>query len=198
LGLNYEPLTIYYAVWMKFGGIRAAPSDVCLLGVKGSRRGYLYLPAILRGRLSADEWKPLIASSLITFLYPSLRSKRLRMGRLWILTLALITPATAAIVLLYVNNPFVFFLTMPALVLLLSVVARKVNMAVRKYLLLSDTMAANITGREQMIHTLKKIDSMGFADIEEREKEKQTIWRKEGVLPWPSITQRIKELEQLD
>ena len=41
----------------------------------------------------------------------------------------------------------------------------------------------------QMVQTPKKIDSMGLTDIEERKREKPTIWRRAGVLPLPSINE---------
>ena len=195
MGFVYEPLAIYYVVWVKFGGIRIAPSDECLLGVKGERRGYVYLPAVLRGRLDPNEWKPLIASSLIYSFQPGLKHRRLVIQRLWLLTLAAVIAVTT-VVLWFFNDVLVPVLAIPAVVLLIMLVARKINMTLRKYFLDADTIAADVAGKDLMIQTLKKIDSMRLVDIEERKQEKPTIWRRAGVLPWPSITNRIQQLEK--
>lgn len=195
MGFVYEPLAIYYVVWVKFGGIRIAPSDECLLGVKGERRGYVYLPAVLRGRLDPNEWKPLIASSLIYSFQPGLKHRRLVIQRSWLLTLAAVIAVTT-VVLWFFNDVLVPVLAIPAVVLLIMLVARKINMTLRKYFLDADTIAADVAGKDLMIQTLKKIDSMRLVDIEERKQEKPTIWRRAGVLPWPSITNRIQQLEK--
>jgi Zn-dependent protease with chaperone function len=73
--------------------------------------------------------------------------------------------------------------------------ARKVNLVFRKYFLEADRLAAEVVGKTQMLQTLGKIDSMRLADVEERKKEKLTVWKREGVFPWPSLTERIQNLE---
>ena len=194
LGFTYEPLMIYYIVWLRFGGIRLAPSDECLLGVKGSRRGYVYLPAVLRGKLDPNEWKPLIASALIYSFQPKLRRRRIAIQRLWLPAIA--TGIAANLGVLQFVNVFLLVLAIPAVVLLIAFTARKINMTLRKYFLEANLIAADIAGKDQMIQTLKKIDSMRLEDIEERKREKPTIWRRAGVLPWPNIAQRIQQLER--
>jgi hypothetical protein len=46
-----------------------------------------------------------------------------------------------------------------------------------------------------MLQTLGKIDSMRLADVEERKKEKLTVWKWGGVFPWPSLPERIQNME---
>lgn len=207
LRFQFNPITVYWIAWMKWAGIRAAPSDLCLLGVKGPRRGYVHLPAALRGRLEPGEWRPLIASSLIGNFRPELRRRRAAVNRIWRLTILAVIILTAAILsfinsLISMNNPFELFTSYPLYAIGASVAfflivftARKVNMILRKYFLEADRLAAEIVGKTQIIQALQKIDSMKLGDLEERKSEKNTIWRRGGVLPWPGITQRIRNLE---
>jgi len=205
LGFKFEPLKLQYVSWVKLGGVRAYPSDQCLLGLKGSLQGYVVLPASLRGKLEPSEWKPLIASSLIHSFQPELRRRQLFVNRLWKSTVATVIAALGILIgftvfVFPVENPERFLLSQLPFALipvwiLVVFVARKVNLILRKYFLEADTIAAKILGKDLMIQTLKKIDSMNLTDVEERKKEKPTIWKRAGVLPWPSITLRIQQLE---
>jgi hypothetical protein len=203
----YDPIVVNWIVWIRVGGLRVAPSDQCLLGVKGRGRGYVQFSAALRGRLGPDELRPLIASALIWNLQPDLRRRRRAVNRRWWLTI----PVWIALASLYfwsfqtfipVNSSEEFLLATPPFFLGLFVVtlpiflsARRVNLAIRKYFLEADRLAAEVVGRTQMLQTLGKIDSMRLADVEERKKEKLTIWKRRGVLPWPSLTERIQNME---
>ena len=207
LRLVYDPIAVYWIVWIRVGGLRVAPSDQCLLGVKGRGRGRVQFSAALRGRLGPDELKPLIASALIWNLQPELSRRRRAVNRRWWLTI----PVWIALGSLYfwsfqtfipVNNPEEFLLATPLFFLGLFVVtlpiflsARRVNLAIRKYFLEADRLAAEVVGRTQMLQTLGKIDSMRLADVEERKREKLTVWKRGGVFPWPSLTERIQNLE---
>jgi hypothetical protein len=207
LRLVYDPIAVNWIVWIKVGGLRVAPSDQCLLGMKGRGRGYVQFSAALRGRLGPDELRPLIASALIWNLQPELKRKRRVLNRLWLLTIPAST--VLGILLLWFFNSFIpvhnaeeFLLVTPLFFLGLFVVtlpiflsARKVNLAFRKYFLEADRLAAEVVGRTQMLQTLGKIDSMRLADVEERKKEKLTVWKRGGVFPWPSLTERIQNLE---
>ena len=207
LRLVYDPIAVYWIVWIRVGGLRVAPSDQCLLGVKGRGRGRVQFSAALRGRLGPDELKPLIASALIWNLQPELSRRRRAVNRRWWLTI----PVWIALGSLYfwsfqtfipVNNPEEFLLATPLFLLGLFVVtlpiflsARRVNLAIRKYFLEADRLAAEVVGRTQMLQTLGKIDSMRLANVEERNAEKLTVWKRGGVFPWPSLTERIQNLE---
>jgi hypothetical protein len=207
LRLVYDPIAVYWIVWIRVGGLRVAPSDQCLLGVKGRGLGRVQFSAALRGRLGPDELRPLIASALMWNLQPELIRRRRAVNRRWLLTI----PVWLALGLLYfwffqtfipVNSPEEFLLATPPFFLGLFVVtlpiflsARKVNLAFRKYFLEADRLAAEVVGRTQMLQTLGKIDSMRLADVEERKKEKLTVWKRGGVFPWPSLTERIQNLE---
>src|SRR5207247_9433210 len=74
---------------------------------------------------------------------------------------------------------------------------RKLNMSLRKNCLKADELAASILGKEQLLQTLTKIDSMGLSDIEQRKKDKSPVWTVSGSLPWPNITQRIQRVQNL-
>src|SRR2546428_14131466 len=49
------------------------PSDQCTFIRRGSKRGRVILPANMKTRLSTQEWRPLIASSLAFFFLPQTR-----------------------------------------------------------------------------------------------------------------------------
>lgn len=206
LGLGFEPLRLDWIAWFKFGGVKVVPSDQPLIGVRGKARGSVFMPAILRGRLETNEWVPLVASSLIYGFNPSIRRKWARLKRLWQLTLV----GYVVVFAVFFSLRFVFPVNdiserllldtlLPILALLgafvVTFLPRKINMSNRNHVLEADRIAAQITGKEQMLQTLKKIDSMNLSDVEERKKERPTIWRKAGVLPFPSITLRIQQLE---
>jgi hypothetical protein len=207
LRLVYDPIAVYWIIWIKVGGLRVAPSDQCLLGVKGRGRGYVQLSAAIRGRLAPDEWRPLIASALIWNLQPELRRRRRAVNRRWWLTIPAST--VLGILLLWLFNSFIpvhnpdefilvtplFFLGLFGVTLPIFLSARKANLVLRKYFLEADRLAAEVVGRTQMLQTLGKIDSMRLADVEERKKEKLTVWKRAGVFPWPSLTERIQNLE---
>jgi hypothetical protein len=207
LRLVYDPIAVYWIIWIKVGGLRVAPSDQCLLGVKGRGRGYVQLSAAIRGRLAPDEWRPLIASALIWNLQPELRRRRRAVNRRWWLTIPASTVLGILLLWLFnsfipVHNPDEFILVTPlfflgpfGVTLPIFLSARKANLVLRKYFLEADRLAAEVVGRTQMLQTLGKIDSMRLADVEERKKEKLTVWKKEGVFPWPSLTERIQNLE---
>jgi hypothetical protein len=206
LHLAFNPIAVYWIVWVKMGGIRAAPSDRCFPGVKGARRGYLHLPAALRGRLESGEWTALIASSLIWLFQPELKRKRRRLNRLWRLT---ILASIGLVVLVFwflntfapLNYPIGFVANYPPLLLAfliamvpITILARKINLTYQKYCLEADKVAAEVVGKTQLIQILRKIDSMGLSDIEMRKKESDRIWKRDGVSPWPSISARIQSL----
>jgi hypothetical protein len=203
----YDPIAVYWIVWIKVAGLRVAPSDQCLLGVKGRGRGYVQLSAAIRGRLAPDEWRPLIASALIWNLQPELKRKRQVLNRLWLLTIPAST--VLGILLLWLFNSFIpvhnadefllvtplFFLGLFGVTLPIFLSARKANLILRKYFLEADRLAAEVVGKTQMLQTLGKIDSMRLADVEERKKEKLTVWKCGGVFPWPSLPERIQNME---
>jgi len=209
LRLKFDPHTLYYVVWVKFGGIRAAPSDQCLMGEKGARRGWVHLPAVLRGRLTPSEWKPLIASSLICSFDPRFRRKyRFRFLVIPLTALAILVADVVLYRLFYgefsvASSATERFLLLQFPILLFPIgflivfAVRKWNMSLRKNFLKADELAASILGKEQLLQTLTKIDSMGLSDIEQRKKDKSTVWTVSGSLPWPNITQRIQRVQNL-
>jgi len=209
LQVKFDPVTVYYIVWISFGGVRLAPSDRPFPGVKGPRQGWIHLPAVLRGKLSPSEWRPLIASSLIYMFNPSVRPKR-RLGTI-IMTLVALAIAVVGVLVtrqFYLAFPtadsalerFLLFqfpiLFTPAFFLVV-LVARKWNIALKTKFLQADDIAAMTFGRESLLQTLTKIDSMALPDLEQGKLDKPTIWRRQGALPWPSITQRIQRLQDM-
>jgi hypothetical protein len=207
LHLAFSPIAVYWIVWVRLGGVKVAPSDRCFPGVKGARRGYLHLPAALRGRLESGEWTALIAPMLIWFFQPQLKRKRQRLNRLWMLTILASIGLVVFVSWFFntfapLNYPIGFVADYPPVLLgflvamlPVTILARKINLTFQKYFLEADKFAAEVMGRTQLIQILQKIDSMGLSDIEMRKKERDKIWKREGVSPWPSISTRIQSLK---
>src|SRR2546425_1895031 len=136
LRLVYDPIAVYWIIWIKVGGLRVAPSDQCLLGVKGRGRGYVQLSAAIRGRLAPDEWRPLIASALIWNLQPELRRRR-RVLNVWMLSVPVSLVLGVLLLQFFnsfipVNNPTDFFLVTPLFFLGLFVVTLPIFLSARK------------------------------------------------------------------
>src|SRR5438093_8843644 len=71
MNANFAPTGI---VWTgTLGRPLDLPSDQCTFIRRGSKRGRVVLPANMKTRLSTQEWRPLIASSLAFFFLPRTR-----------------------------------------------------------------------------------------------------------------------------
>jgi hypothetical protein len=143
----------------------------------------------MMGKLTIEEWRPLIASSI---LFEKKMKRRLR-GKAFLLTalpviLALAVPIAAAIVF----HTALLILLYPVLVLPLAYLgSRSYSSDLKKARLEADTQASAAVGKNQLLDVLKKIDSMGLDDID-RLKIGRGGRRLAGL---PSITERIENLQ---
>ena len=147
------------------------------------------MPARMMGKLTVEEWRPLIASSLMfeKKIRRTLRSRAfLLTGLPLIVSLAL--PITAAILL---QMAWIIFLY-PVLVLPLAYLgSRRYSSDLKKARLEADTQTSAVIGKNQLLDVLKKIDNMGLNDID-RLKTGRGGPRLAGL---PSITERIENLQ---
>jgi hypothetical protein len=143
----------------------------------------------MMGKLSVEEWRLLIASSL---LFEKKMKRRLR-GKAFLLTalpviLALAAPVAAAIVF----HTALLILLYPVLVIPLAYLGnRSYSSDLKKARLESDIQASVVVGKDSLMGVLKKIDMMGLDDID-RLKTGRGGRRLAGV---PSIIERIENLQ---
>jgi hypothetical protein len=143
----------------------------------------------MMGKLTVEEWRPLIASSLVF----EKKVKRSMRGRAFLLTglpviLALGGTIGVAIVL---RMSWVVFLY-PVLLLPLAILGgRSYNSDLKKARLDADTQASAVVGKNLLLDVLKKIDMMGLDDID-RLKSGRGGRRLASL---PSITDRIQNLQ---
>ena len=149
----------------------------------------MVMPARMMGKLTVEEWRPLIASSL-TF---EKKIRRTLRGKAFLSTglpliIALAVPISAAIVFHLAWLTFLY----PVLVLPLAYLGgRSYSSDLKKARLESDTQASVVIGKSQLLDVLKKIDLMGLNDIEKL-KTGRGGRRLAGL---PSITERIQNLQ---
>jgi hypothetical protein len=201
MNANFVPTGI---VWIgTLGRPSDLPSDQIVPVSKGSKRGRIVFPSTLKGRLSTQEWRPLIASSLAFFFLQETRRiwKYSRILRVMFFTaiawtiVVLLTISTllkSGDLLPYFIPSGIFFQAVLFLVL------RYWDLnVIRNVRLEADRIAAGIVGAEQFIHILEKIDSMRIEDLEENKARKKTIWTRKGVYSWPNINERLNNLTVL-
>jgi MFS family permease len=145
----------------------------------------------MMGRLTVEEWQPLIASSLIyeKKLTRTLRRRTVYAIGLMFLLLGGPLIASALLRMVWIAVFYVVFVV-PAFLL-----ARHLYYPyVKEARLMADTEASEAVGRDSLLDVFKKIDMMGLWDIEKR-KTGKGIWnsRSSGM---PSITERIDNLER--
>jgi hypothetical protein len=168
------------------------PSDQCVFVVKGPRRGFLVLPAALRGKLSLDDWRPIVASSIFHSFRPEFR-------RVWRSGVALWIAAIVSLVglfgVLVVLRQELFAFIVIAVAFAVSIITPKLYnfYVIRRLRLKADRKAADFVGRDQFIQTLVKIDDMHILDLEELKKSKRTVWQRR-VSPWPTMIERLNNL----
>ncbi len=154
----------------------------------------LVLKPVMRGRLESEEWRPLLASSIIFY------------GRLWsevssrsvacfAPTLVLITIFLLGILL---HNPL-FNQLLPVvaiagLIVITAVLGVYASLLFsRRFMLLADTRAAQIVGADRIADVLRKIASLEQLDSE---RDRMSAWAWTDYGDAPSIKKRIENLHR--
>jgi len=143
----------------------------------------------MMGKLTVEEWRPLIASSLLF----EKKIRRTLRGKAFLFTgvpliVALAVPISVAIVF---QTPLLILLY-PVLVLPLAYLGgKRYGLDLKKARLEADTQASVVVGKNSLLDVLKKIDLMGLDDID-RLKSGRGGRRIAGL---PSITERIANLQ---
>jgi hypothetical protein len=143
----------------------------------------------MMGKLSVEEWRPLIASSI---LFEKKVKRRLR-GRAFLLTglpliVGLAIPIAVAILL---QMSWIIFLYVVLVFPLAYLGGSRYSRDLKKARLEADREASVVMGKDSFVDVLKKVDMMGLDDID-RLKTGRGGRRLAGL---PSITERIENLQ---
>jgi hypothetical protein len=207
LKISFRPLAV---TWMaNLGHPSNLPSDQTGFIAKSPRQGRVVLPLALRGKLDLAEWRPLITSSLFFQFRPEIRRTWRVLGLLLQATFIVAFFAGPLVfsifVILETNHAFgfevyivplaTFFL---GLYFLMRFSFRFFNLHVVGGLRLkADRLSAQFPDANQFIQTLGKIDAMRIEDLEERKGDRHSIWKRGKVSTWPTITERLENLQGL-
>ncbi len=147
------------------------------------------MPARMIGKLTVEEWRPLIASSLI---YEKKIARSLR-GRAFLLTLlplVLVLAGTfAASILLGMTWIIVLYIILVIPVGALG--SRRYSSDLKRARLEADTQASAVAGKDSFLNTIRKIDAMGLDDVDRL----KTGRRGRRIAGLPSISERIENLQ---
>ncbi len=143
------------------------------------------------GKLTVEEWRPIIASSLVL----EKKIKRSMRGTTFLLTgmpLIVALGGTIGFAIL-LQMPWIIILY-PALLFPLAILGgRRYNSDLKKARLEADTQSSVVMGKELLLQVLKKIDTMGLDDID-RLKSGRGGRRLASL---PGITERIENLQRV-
>jgi hypothetical protein len=182
-GLNLRD--IRWMEWIPAGrSTRSVPSDWCMF-----LRHSMVMPARMMGKLTVEEWRPIIASSLVF----EKKVKRSMRGTTFLLTgMPLIVALGATIGVAILLQMSWIIILYPALLFPLAIVGgRRYNSDLKKARLEADTQTSTVIGKDQLLQVLKKIDMMGLDDIDRL----KTGRGGRRMASLPSITERIEHLQ---
>ena len=155
------------------------PSDQCLF-----EKNFLLLPAVLRERLEPDEFRPLIASSII---YEGKVLKWIALAQAVLIGAFLL--ASSSIIFIFSKMSPEGLALMALLIFIVGVpIILLFPFCFRLGRLFSDKRASSLVGTGHFLHTLEKIDSFRFEDLEMLKRSRMARIRSAV----PSIVQRIR------
>ena len=167
------------------------PSDWCFF----KHRKSIDMPEAMLGKLTLEEWRPIIASSILF-------EKKLRRpaDRKWwiylILPLFLLVVVPIAPIAILGPSP-IFYLVSFSCIFLFFPIAILGNRRVRPYLkrgrLEADTRSSILTGKDSFVDVLRKVDRLRQENAEHWKAESRTI----RTLALPSIAERISNLQEV-
>jgi len=173
------------SIWGPRGGGRLVPSDQSLILPAGD----LCLAKRMKGKLTPEEWKPIIASALIyqKKLAPNLKGKAITNIVLPVVVSVVIL---GAILVLSKNLRIgvLFLVVIATLVLLLGF--NRFTPYQKRARLEADVQATKLVDREFFVEVLRKIQALGMKDVEDRERKAA----RGSVSEFPSITERLDNL----
>ena len=194
---NLDLKELRWMEWISAGrSARPVPSDWCFF-----QRDSMIMPASMIGMLTVDEWRPLIASSLI---YEKKKAESLR-GRAFLLTvlpLILVLAGTfAASVLL--SMTWIILLYIILVIPVGALGTRRYSSDLKRARLEADTEASAVAGKESLLNTIRKIDAIGLDAVDEGGVsdyyhplgQLKSGSRGRRIVGLPSISERIENLQ---
>jgi hypothetical protein len=160
------------------------PSDWCFVS-----RHSIVMPARMMGKLTVDEWRPLIASSVL-FQKKLRRSVDWRWWLYFLLPTFLVLVASIAVAVLlqiYGVSLIVLLIVFPVII----VGNRHYGPYLKQARLDADSKASALTGKELFLEVLRKIDTMRRGDADMIKAEK----RSRRPLSLPTLAERIDNLQ---
>lgn len=158
-------------------------SDECRFGADG-----VLCPDRMKGRLEPEEWKPIMASSLV---FRKILVKDMPASYLLaipgVLVLTLIGAGISTFLGNYEDLFFLLFLLLVDVPILWNAIAR----AHRKRRLEADVVVAGVLGKDEFLNVLSKIEGFGLDDVVKRT-ERRGIGR--HFSGKPSLPERIASL----
>lgn len=178
---------IRWMEWIPAGrSTRSVPSDWCMF-----LRHSMFMPARMMGKLTVEEWRPIIASSLVF----EKKIKRSMRGTTFFLTgMPLIVTLGGTIGVAILLQMSWIIILYPALLFPLAIIGgRRYNSDLKKARLEADAQTSAVIGKDPLLQVMRKIDTMGLDDVD-RLKSGRGGRRLASL---PSITQRIDNLQGL-
>ncbi len=152
-------------------------------------RHAIVMPARMVGKLTPDEWRPLIGSSILY--QKRLRRSADRRQALYIVLPTFLALLSSGIIvgILKINwaSLIVLLLIIPVFV----VGNRRSRPYLKKAMLEADTKASALTGKESFLEVLRKIDIMRQGDAEMSKADERSRRR----LALPSLVERVDNLQ---
>jgi hypothetical protein len=190
LGIDrFEPQSLNWLDTVSSGkSSKTVPSDQCLIILKRK----LVLAHRMIGKLTPEQWKPILASSIVyeKNFFPKLRRKAVMLGLPG--TIAFFAWAALSAIFIQVTNfrlTFGVFGWIPTIALLFVGFSKFTPYQMRARLQ-ADREASQVVGREEFLDVLEKIDSFAMPDAEQLKADRLKGRNRE----FPSITERIESL----
>jgi len=178
---------IRWMEWIPAGrSTRSVPSDWCTF-----LRHSMIMPARMMGKMTVEEWRPVIASSLVF----EKKIKRSMRGTTFLLTgMPLIVALGGTIGVAILLQMAWIIILYPALLFPLAILGgRRYNLDLKKARLEADTQTSAVIGKDPLLQALRKIDTMGLNDINLLKSGRGG----RRLASLPSVTERIDNLQGL-
>ena len=157
-------------------------SDECRFGADG-----IFCPDRMKGRLEAEEWKPIMASSLV---FKKILVRNMPASYLVFLPILLMVTLVGAGISTLLGNYEDLFLLLFILLVDVPILMNGIARAQKKRRLEADIAVARVVGRDQFFRVLSKIEGFGLDDI--KRAEQRGIGR--HFSGKPSLPERIANL----
>ena len=160
------------------------PSDWCFFLFHA-----IVMPARMMGKLTPEEWRPLIASSILY--QKRLRRSADRRQALYIVFPTFLALLSSAIIVGVLRVYWASLIVLLLIIPLFVVGNRRSRPYLKKAMLEADTKASALTGKESFLEVLRKIDIMRQGDAEMSKADERSRRR----LALPSLVERVDNLQ---